>query len=340
MKSIRIHQNGNEDVLSIDDVPKPTPVAAEVLIKIKYSSLNHMDLWVREGIPGIGALPLTLGCDASGVIEEVGSEAGDFNKGDRVFIFPLVGCGECDNCKDGRENHCRQFKIFGEHINGVHTEFFCVDKKHVHKLHDDITFEQGAAFPLVYQTAWHMLVTNGGVKAGQTVLVMAAGSGVGTAAVQIAKHFGAKVIATAKADKHELLKKIGAAVVIDHYKEGISAAVKKATNNLGADIIIEHVGKAVWDECLKSLAWDGKLITCGATTGPNVSLDLRHIFIKQQKIIGSTMGTRAETILIHDLIADQKLTPVIAKIFPFEQVKEAHRFVKGSTHVGKVLLSW
>lgn len=341
MKTIRIHKHGGPEVLQIDDITEPTPKPNEVKIKTKATSLNHMDIWVRQGIPGIGELPLILGCDTAGVVEEVGTQVKNFQKGDRVFLFPLFSCGECKNCKKGLVNLCRKFQIPGEHVNGTHREYFSAPESHFIKLADNISFEEAAAFPLTFMTAWHMLVYNGKIEKDMDVLVIAAASGIGSAAVQIAKHFGVRVIATASgADKIQKTKELGADFVIDHYQESIAKRVKEITNKKGVELIFEHVGEKVWDDCLKSLAWGGKLVTCGATSGPNVCMDLRHIFIKQQQIIGSTMGTKEELIQIHELMAEGKLNSKVAKVFPFEHVKEAHEFLEKTKGFGKVVLNW
>lgn len=344
MHSIRIHKHGGPEVLEIDDLPVPEPLPDQVRVKIKATSLNHMDIWVRSGLPGIGPLPLTLGCDAGGVVDTVGKNVSTLKSGDRVFLVPLYGCGKCVACAEGRINNCREFKIPGEHVNGVHVEFVCVPQTHAIKLADNLSFEEGAAFPLTFMTAWHMLVTKGQIKKDMNVLIMAAGSGVGAAGVQIAKHFGARVIATAGGEKKRALaRELGADFVIDHYAENISQRVKEITERQGVDLILEHVGAKVWEDCMKSLGWGGKLITCGATSGAKVSLQLQHLFIKQQQIIGSTMGTAKELVQIHDLMAQGKLKAHVAKVFPYAQVREAHEYLehsKNSDQFGKIVLKW
>lgn len=344
MHSIRVHKHGTPEVLQIDDIPIPEPTPDQVRVQIRASALNHMDIWVRNGMPGIADLPLTLGCDASGVIDTVGQNVTTLKPGDRVFLVPLYSCGKCVACTEGRINHCREFKIPGEHIDGVHSEFVCVPETHAIKLSDNLSFEEGAAFPLTFMTAWQMLVTKGQIRKDMFVLIMAASSGVSAAGVQIAKHFGARVITTAGGEKKRALaRKLGADFVIDHYGENISKKVKEFTNRNGVDLILEHVGTKVWDECLKSLAWGGKLVTCGATSGPLVNLDLRYIFIKQQQIIGSTMGTAKELVQIHELLTQGKLKVKVGRVFPYTQVKEAHEYLehsKDSDQFGKVVLKW
>lgn len=341
MKAIRIHQHGGPEVLMIDDLPHPKPKDFEVKIAIHASSLNHMDLWVRRGLPGMAALPLILGCDGAGVIVECGSEVTDFNVNDRVVIFPMTSCGTCRFCVSGLENHCPKFKIFGEHQNGTHCEFICIPQSHVMKIPEKLDFAEAASFSLVYLTSWHMLVEKAQIKPGDDVLIVGAASGVGSAAIQIAKLFGAQVIATVGgAEKRDAALALGADHVIDHYKENIAGRVKEITHRKGVEIVYEHVGLKVWTDVLKSLAWAGKLVTCGATSGPVVETDLRHIFIKQQQIIGSTMGTRADMLQIIPFIAAQKLKPVIAKIFSYQEVRQAHEYLESSQNFGKVVLDW
>lgn len=342
MKAIRIHKHGAEDVLVVDEVDKPKPKGTEVLVKIKATSLNHMDIWVRKGMPGIGKLPLILGCDGSGVVEACGEAAKDLCVGDSVFVFPLTSCGECRFCQQGKINQCVKFNIFGEHRDGTHCEYFCVDKKNLIKFDAKIlSFEEAASFPLVFLTAWNMLHKKAQMTPEDTVLVIGSSSGVGSAAIQIAKLHGCKVIATAGTPE-KLIQAFewGADHVIDHYRDSISAKVREFTDRKGADVIFEHVGEKVWAECLKSLAWSGRLVTCGATSGPNVSMDLRHIFIKQQKIIGSTMGTREDVENVYKFMAQKKLKPCVGKIFPFQKVAEAHRYLESSGGFGKVVLKW
>ncbi len=341
MKAIRIHEHGDAKVLKIDDIKEPQPGPQEVRVKIKASALNHMDLWVRNGMPGIGKMPLTLGCDGAGIIESVGSEVKDLQKGDRVVVYPVLSCGVCSFCLSGLQNHCKEMQLFGEHVNGMHAEIVSVSQNNVIKLDKRISFEEAAAFPLVFLTAWHMLVYNGQVKPKNTVLILGAGSGVGSAAIQIAKHHGATVIATAGSEKKlEKARELGADFLIHHYQDSISEQVKEITNRKGVDIVVEHVGLKVWSECLKSLSWSGRLITCGATTGPKVQMDLRHLFIKQQSIIGSTMGSLPEMKAIHELVAKGSFKPVIAKAFPCTDVQQAHEFLEKSEQFGKVIITW
>lgn len=341
MKSIRFHTHGSPEVLQIDDVPLPEPRAGEVRVKIVASALNHMDLWVRQGLPGMAALPLIPGCDAAGIVDALGESVVGVKLGARVSIFPMTTCGRCRFCLAGRINLCREFKIYGEHQQGLHAEYVCVPIANVMPLSDSLSFAEGAAYPLVFLTAWHMLFRAANLQAGDRVLIMGATGGIGSAAVQIAKVLGATVIATAGGEKNIVaVRAMGADHVIDHYKESISGRVKEITARAGVDVVLEHVGKKVWDEALKSLAWGGRLVTCGATSGPIVETDLRHIFIKQQQIIGSTMGDLEDMRRISVLLNSGKLKPIIDRSFKPEQIRDAHEHLAIGHGIGKVVIEW
>jgi NADPH:quinone reductase-like Zn-dependent oxidoreductase len=341
MKAIRIHQHGDAGVLKIEEMPVPEPGAREVRIRIRATSINHMDIWVRQGIPGVASLPLTLGCDGAGTVDALGSEVTHVKPADRVFIFPLSSCGTCPACLAGRINLCRGFQIYGEHRQGLHAEYVCVAAENVMPVPTGLSFEQAAAFPLVTLTAWHMLAEAGALRPGEDVLIMGSSGGVGSMAIQIAKLLGSRVIATAGGEVNvKRAQALGADAVIDHYKEKIAARVKELTAGRGVDLVFEHVGEKVWAEALKSLAWGGRLVTCGATTGPHVTMDLRHIFIKQQRIIGSTLGTRADMLRIAGLVGRGLIKPIIDRIFPFCAVADSHRHLASGHGLGKVVLAW
>lgn len=328
MKSIRIHKTGSLDVLQIDEIERPQPLAHEVLIQVHYSTINHMDLWVRQGLPGMGELPLTLGCDASGLVEESGSDVKGFQKGDSVMVYPLLG--------DVLSPH---FQILGEHVNGVHQQYVALPAQNLFKIPNHFSMQE-ASNTLAPLTAWRMLFTKAQLKKGETVLVVGATSGVGSAAVQFAKAAGAHVVATAgSAAKCEAVLKLGADEAYNHYDDKWSQAVK-SKHAKGFDVIFEHVGEAVWNDCLRLLAWHGRLVTCGATSGPMVTLDLRHIFIKQQQILGSTLGTLNDMQAMLDFSNEHKIKPLISDVFEFHQIKEAHQHMHDSKHLGKVLLKW
>ena len=343
MKAIRIHAHGGLEQLHIDDLPAPTPGPRQVLIEIKAAALNQLDLWVRKGIPGV-PLPVIMGADAAGVVREVGSGVTQFQPGDRVRAQPGAGCGLCQECKDGRENYCLKYGIAGEHFDGYQAQLVALDESMVLPMPAGIGFEEGAAIPLVHLTAWEMLVNKARVKPGETVLVMAASSGVGSAAAQIARMHGARVFATAGTAKLEKAKMLGAPLgvdaVLDHYKQDVAKEVKKITGGRGVDIVVDHAGSATWQASMRSLAKGGKLVFCGATTGPEVSIDLRFLYIRQQTIFGSTMGTRGDMFRILQLVEAGKLKGVVDKVFPFTEVAKAHEYLESGHQFGKVILSF
>jgi NADPH:quinone reductase-like Zn-dependent oxidoreductase len=339
MKAVRIHAHGGLEQLRIDDLPAPAPGPQQVLIQIKAAALNQLDIRVRKGIPGV-PLPVIMGADAAGVVREVGSGVKQFKPGDRVLGQPGAGCGLCQECKDGREHYCLKYGMAGEHFDGYQAELVALDESMVLPMPAGITFEEGAAIPLVYLTAWEMVVNKARVKQGDTVLVMAASSGVGGAAVQIAKMHGARVIATAGTAKLEKAAILGADAVLDHYKQDVAKEVKALTRSRGVDIVVDHVGQATWASSMRSLAKGGRLVTCGATTGPEVKMDLRFLFMKQQSILGSTMGSRGDMLRILDHVKAGKLRPVMDSVFPFTEVAAAHQHLESGRQFGKVILKF
>ena len=341
MKAVRIHQHGGPEVLKFEEVPDPSCGNQDVLVQLKAASINHLDIWARQGIPGWKvSLPLIPGCDGAGVVIGKGEAIKDLNVGDKVLIIPNVSCGNCEACVNGEDNLCPEYGIVGETCNGCDAELISFNRRNIIPIPKGLTYEEAAAVPLVFMTAWHMLVTKAHVKPEQLVLVLAAGSGVGSAAIQIAKLHGAKVIATAGSEeKMAKAKELGADFVIHHYKEKISERVKEFTENRGVDVVVEHVGQATWNESLKSLAKCGKIVTCGATTGADVSINLAHLFSKHQQIIGSTMATRGELFEILNFVRQKKLKPVIDKEFMLKDIAEAHRYVESGKQFGKVILT-
>lgn len=340
MRAIRIHEHGGLNALRIDEIPQPKPVTHEVLVKIRAVAMNHMDLWVRNGMPGVKLpLPIILGCEASGVVEEVGSSVKKIKKGDEVVINPIRSCGECPSCQEGNDHFCPSFGLYGETEDGLDVEYKAVPVRNLIPKPEGLSFEEAAAIPVTFVTAWHMLIDKCGLQRGETVLVIAASSGVGSAAIQIAKYFGAEVIATAGSDeKIGHARELGADHVINHTTQDFSKEVKKLTDGRGVDIVFEHVGAATWEKSVRSLGVKGRLVTCGATTGSEVKINLVHLFIKHQQIIGSTMGPSKALTEIFKLAAGKKLHPVIDRVYSFEEVKEAHQRLEGRGQFGKIVL--
>jgi NADPH:quinone reductase-like Zn-dependent oxidoreductase len=339
MKAIRIHAHGGLDQLRIDDLEPPRPGPRQVLVEIHAAALNQLDIWVRKGIPGV-PLPVIMGADAAGVVKEVGSGVTQFKPGDRVLGQPGRGCGLCGNCKEGREQYCGKYGIAGEHFDGYQAQLVALDESMALPMPPGISFEEGAAIPLVYLTAWEMLVNKAKVKPGDTVLVVAGSSGVGSAAVQIARLYGARVITTAGTTKLEKAKAFGAELVLDHYQQDIAKEVKTFTAGRGVDIVIDHVGAATWQASLRSLAKGGRMVLCGSTTGPEVKMDLRFLFIRQQSIFGSTMGGQGDLVHVLKHVEAGKLHGVVDKVFPFGEVAAAHQHLERGGQFGKVILSF
>ncbi len=340
MKAIRIHQHGGTEVLTVDTVDKPEPGRGEALVNIKATSLNHLDIWVRQGIPGV-PLPLVMGSDGAGVIESLGPGTGDsgWKTGDEVFCVPFRSCGFCRNCISGNEQLCRNYRIVGEHLNGMQAEYAVIPVEYLLPKPGIISWEETAAFPLATQTAYHMLVKKAGIKMFDTVLIWGASSGIGSAAIQIAKLYSAIVITTAANEKKaEFAEKLGADHIVNYKKEDVAKRVKEITGGSGVDIVFEHTGAKTWQHSQRSLKRGGKIVLCGATTGPKIEIDLRHVFMKHQQIIGSTMGNRSDLIEISKMIEAGKFKPAVSKVFEAEQIKEAHEYLASGRQTGKVVI--
>jgi NADPH:quinone reductase-like Zn-dependent oxidoreductase len=339
MKAVRIHQFGGPEVLTYEDVPDPQPRKDQVLIRVKACSLNHLDVWVRKGLPGV-KLPHILGSDIAGEIAEIGEYVSGFSVGQRVLVAPMHFCGHCEKCLAGVQNQCREFTVLGNAVDGGNCELIAVPAANVVSIPDALDFNQAASVPLVFVTAWHMLVGLAAVRPGQTVLVLGASSGVGIAAIQIAKLFHCRVITTAGDEaKLEKARALGADYGINHYRQKISEEVRKITNKEGVDIVVEHVGAATWDESMRSLKTGGKLVTCGATTGPTVALDLRHLFARQLTLLGSYMGTMGELREVLGHVFAGRLKPVVDRMFPLSEIRAAHEYLEKSQMFGKVILN-
>ena len=338
MKAVRIHQFGGPEVLTYEDIPDPQPRKDQVLVRVKACALNHLDVWVRKGLPGV-KLPHILGSDIAGEVVEVSEYVTGFTVGQRVLITPIHYCGHCTKCVGGVQNQCREFTVLGNAVDGGNCELIAARAADVIPIPDSLDFNQAASVPLVFLTAWHMLVGLAAVRPGQIVLVLGASSGVGIAAIQIAKLFHCRVITTAGSEeKLEKARALGADHGIDHYKQKISEEVRKITNKEGVDIVIEHVGAATWDESVKSLKTGGKLVTCGATTGPNVAIDLRHLFARQLTLLGSYMGSMGELHEVLKHVFAGRLKPVVDRVFPLSDIRAAHEYLEKSQMFGKVIL--
>lgn len=342
MKAVTFHEHGGPEKLVYEDVAPPQVGPDEMLVRVKACALNHLDIWIRQGIPNYTiSLPHISGCDVSGVIDTVGiAYAGHLAQGQSVFVMPGISCGNCDECLVGNENRCAHFQILGAQRNGGYAEYVNVPAANVLPLPQNLTFEQAAAFPLVSVTAWHMVKTLADVQPGETVLVMGAGSGVGSMAIQMANVLGARVLTTVGAeDKKEKAKILGAEEVINHSMENVSERIAELTHGRGVDVVIEHIGQEVWDQCLKSLARGGRLITCGATSGGTTQFDTRYLYSRQLTIMGSYMGTQDELLEATRLIETGKLVPVVDSTFPLEEARAAQERMLNRKNFGKIVLT-
>ncbi|MCB1163821.1 MAG: zinc-binding dehydrogenase [Candidatus Krumholzibacteriia bacterium] len=340
MKAVRIHEHGDLDVLRLETLPDPAPGPGQVLIEIKAIGVNHLDTWVRRGVPGHHfPLPITPGADAAGVVAALGAGVTGLAVGDRVAVAPGTSCGRCADCLSGRDHYCRHYGILGESGDGTDCEFIAVPAANALPLPEGLGFREAAAVSLVFLTAWEMLVVKGGVKTGDTVLVHAAGSGVSSAAIQIARHFGARVIASAGSEaKRERARELGASEVIDYTQDDWPREVRALTGKRGCDLVVDHVGATTFAGSLRALAGGGRILCCGASSGPEFTADLRPIFFKNLAIVGSTMGSRGSLPLIYRLVAEGRLRAVIDSVLPLDQVAEAHRRIADRALFGKILL--
>ena len=338
MKAVRIHQFGGPEALIYEDVADPRPGFGQVLVRVRACALNHLDVWVRKGLPGV-RLPHILGSDIAGEVAELGEGAAEFKVGQRVLVAPMHYCGRCAKCVAGVQNQCGEFTALGNAVDGGNCERIAVPVANLMAIPATLSFEQAASVPLVFLTAWHMLVGLARIRPGQTVLVLGGGSGVGIAAIQIAKMFHCRVLTTAGSEeKLDKARGLGADFGIDHYQQKISDEVRKITSREGVDVVIEHVGAATWDESMRSLKSGGTLVTCGATTGPEVKVDLRHLFARQLSLLGSYMGTMSDFHEVMGHVFAGRLKPVVDRVFELQDLRSAHEYLEKSAMFGKVVV--
>ncbi|MCL4531389.1 MAG: zinc-binding dehydrogenase [Chloroflexi bacterium] len=340
MKTVLFRQHGGPEVLEYTDFPTPEPKAGEVLVRLRAASLNRVDLTVRNGWPGLKLeLPHINGADGAGEVTALGEGVGDFQVGDHVVINANIGCGKCEYCLSGWDNMCREWHLLGETLRGTYAEFVSLPARQLYKLPKDFDFHVAAAAALVFQTAWHSLITRGNLRAGETVLVVGASGGVNTASVQIAKFSGARVIVVGSdAKKLDLAKSLGADVVIDRSKEeDWSKAVFLATDKRGADVVVDNVGTTFMSS-LRALRKGGRLLTVGNTGGPKFEIDNRFMFAKHLSIIGSTMSHLKDFNTVMDLVVAGKLKPAMDETFPLKDAAAAQERLGRGEQSGKITL--
>ncbi len=340
MKAVVFERFGGPEVLEARELPEPAIRADEALIEVKACGINHLDLWVRAGLRGLDvAMPHILGNDVVGVVAAVGDAVRHVKPGDRVLVCPTLSCGTCPACHAGDDHLCRDYDVLGRRRNGGYAERVAVPGVNCLPYPDNLGWEHAAAVPLVFLTAWHMLVGRAALRPGEDVLIVGASSGVGSAAVQIARLLGARVIATAgSAAKLERARALGAHDVIDHGREDVAAQVRALTGKKGVEVVFEHVGGAVFERAVAALARNGRLVTCGATAGGQVTLDLNLLFGRHLALLGSWMGRRAELIEVLRFVRDGRLVPVVDSVLPLAEARRAHERIEARQHFGKVVL--
>jgi NADPH:quinone reductase-like Zn-dependent oxidoreductase len=317
MKAIRIHEDGGPEVLRYEDAPDPEPGPGEVLVRLRAASLNHLDLWIRKGLPSVPK-PRILGADGAGLREDTG---------ERVVINPGIEHGE-------------QITVVGEHMDGTHAELVAVPEANVYPLPDELSFEEAAAFPLVFETAYRLLVTKARLQEGEWVLLWGIGSGVATAGLAIAKALGARALVTSSSDqKLARARELGADAAVNHASGEVGAAVKEATGGKGVEVVLEHVGEATWQTSLQAARVNGRIAVCGATTGPNPPAALHRVWWKQLTIYGSTMGTREDFEAAYELVKSGRAKPVVDSVRPLAETRAAHERMEAAEQFGKLVLS-
>ena len=340
MRALTLVEHGGIDRLQVQEMPTPAvDQPDQVRIQIRSAALNRLDLFVLGGLPGITlGFPHIVGTDAAGVVDQVGAGVAGLRPGDRVVVNPGISCGTCPMCTSGQDPLCRTFGVLGEHRSGTVAEYLVVPARNVAKVGTHLSWAEAAALPLATLTAWRMLVTRAAVQPGETVLIWGIGGGVSLAALQIAKHLGARVVATSSSDeKLAGAKALGADVVLNHATQDVAREVRGLTR-IGADVVVDSVGEKTWDKSLRALRPGGRLVTCGATTGPMVQIDIRKLFWFQWSILGSTMGTVSEFAAMMAVANSGKLTPKVDLVVPLEQGVEAYRRLESGSQLGKVVI--
>ncbi|HTP01599.1 MAG TPA: zinc-binding dehydrogenase [Anaerolineales bacterium] len=340
MKSVLFRQHGGPEVLEYADFPTPEPRQGEVLVRLRAAALNRVDITVRRGWPGLKLeLPHIPGCDGAGEVAAVGEGTIQFAVGDRVVIDANLGCGECEFCIAGADNMCRNWHLLGETVRGTYAEYVSLPERQLYKLPPEFGYHEAAAAALVYQTAWHSLISKGQLRPGEVVLVVGAGGGVNSASIQVARFAGARVIAVASStQKAELARSLGAEHVIDRSQEqDWSKVVFRLTSKRGVDIVVDNVGSTFMSS-LRALRKGGRLLTVGNTAGPKVEIDNRYLFSRHLSIIGSTMSPLSEFRTVMDLVVGGKLRPVIDRRYPLKDAAAAQQRLEEDQQLGKILL--
>ncbi|MFB6188746.1 MAG: zinc-binding dehydrogenase [Halapricum sp.] len=340
MQAVQLTAHGGREALSYDEVPDPEPADDEVLVDVKAGALNHLDVWTRRGLPGLDlSMPHVPGSDAAGVVTAVGEDVSRFEPGDRVAVWAGVNCGTCEFCRRGEPTLCVDYHVLGEHTSGVHAERIAVPEDNLLSVPEGVDWEHAAAAPLVFGTAWRMLLERGDLTEGESILVLGASGGVGHAAVQIAAHAGAEVFAAASTpEKREYAAEIGADHTIDSSADEFAETIRAETGNRGVNVVVDHVGAATWDDSLRSLARGGRVLTCGATTGGRPQTNVNRIFWNQLQVIGSTMAAPGVAERACSLVWDGPFEVRIRDVLPMSEIACGHELLEAREGFGKVVV--
>lgn len=338
MKAAIFEKTGGPEVIHIADVADPDPGPGDVRIRVVACALNHLDLWVRRGLPILTPMPHIGGSDVAGIVDLVGSSVDNHWLGARVVVNPTMSCGVCDACTAGEPPLCASMRILGEHTQGGFAEYVVAPAANLLRVPDEVPLERVAAAPLAFATAWRALASRARLRPRDTILITGASGGVATAAIQIARFLGARVLALTSSPHVQRVKDLGAHLVYDRTQSGFGQDVWRDTDKRGVDVVLDSVGQAIWHDCIRCLTRGGRLVTCGATTGHDAHTDLRHIFYKQLSILGSTMSNPTEFLAVMDLVLRGTLRPVIHDVLPLDRLREAHELLEAGSVFGKVVL--
>jgi NADPH:quinone reductase-like Zn-dependent oxidoreductase len=341
VKAVALDAVGGLEHLAVRDVPRPElDSPRDVLVRVRAAALNRLDLFVADGLPGVSyRFPHVVGSDGAGVVEAVGSDVTGWRVGDRVMINPGISCGHCSACRAGEESLCATFQVIGEHRSGTAAEYVVVPAVNLAPVPPAMPWPQAAAFSLATLTAWHMLASRAALQPGETVLIWGIGGGVALAALQVARHFGARVIVTSGADpKLKASRQLGADLALNHRTQDVVAEVRRATAGRGADVVVDSIGQARWQDSLRAMRRGGRLVICGATTGPLIQLDLRRLFWHQWSVLGSTMGNHREYEAIVALAHEGLLWPVVETTVPLDRAPEAFARLSRGEQIGKLVI--
>ncbi|MDQ4077409.1 MAG: zinc-binding dehydrogenase [Chloroflexota bacterium] len=336
-----LHEHGGREAIRLEQVPVPEPRPGEVRVQVRACALNWLDVGIRQG-PKFGPIPLPLigGGDIAGVVDTVGADVTGWKAGDEILVYPLLGCGACEFCRQGELATCPNHRIIGEHVNGGLAEFTIVPAANLLPKPANLSFDEAAALPVVLMTAWHMLIEVGGLQAGEDVLISGAGGGVASMGIQIAHYAGARVFTTTSTpEKAGYARELGAAEVFNYREEDWAARAREVTNDRGVDLVQDNVGAATWSSALCALARNGRLVTCGSHSGTRVELEISQIYHRQLQILGSNGGTYDGLSTALALVEEGRIHPVIDSVLPLEQIREGHRLLEEGEHFGKVVIA-